>query len=123
VPRLSRRRDDLGVIAIRKYRPPPPRPRPALADRRVEVLGGGDLEALHPRRERGLVVCLDDQVDVRALDACVHDPEVLAPRSGERRFADRLVDAPPAQVADRSDDSQRDVHGIPRMQKRPLPVR
>src|SRR5262249_21241673 len=38
-------------------------------------------------------------------------------------FADRLVDAPPAQVADRADDPQRHVHGIPCMQKRPFLVR
>src|SRR5882672_6946963 len=62
-------------------------------------------------------------MDMRPLDAELDDAEVLAPRRGERGFADRLVDAATAQVADRADNPQRDVQGIPRMQKRPLLVR
>jgi hypothetical protein len=69
-----------------------------------------------------LAIRLDEQVNVRTLDTEVHDPEVLAPCGGERGFADRLVHAPPAQVANRPDHPQRDMHGIPRMQKRPLLV-
>src|SRR5213078_4277299 len=53
-----------------------------------------------------------EQVDVVALDAEVDDPEVLAQRGGERRFADRLVHAATAQVADRADDPQHHVHGV-----------
>jgi len=51
---------------------------------------------------------------VRALDAEMHDPEVFAQRGCERRFADRLVGEPAAQVADRSDDAQDDMHRMPR---------
>jgi len=36
-----------------------------------------DLEALHPGRQGTLVVGLDDQMQVRALDTEVHDPEGL----------------------------------------------
>jgi hypothetical protein len=41
-------------------------------------------------------VGLDEQVDVRALDTDVHDPEVFAPGGGERGFADRTVGEPAA---------------------------
>ncbi|HEX3764372.1 MAG TPA: hypothetical protein VHW23_37010 [Kofleriaceae bacterium] len=123
MPRLPRRRDDLLVIAVGEHRAAPPWPGLAFTDRRVQVLGCGDLEALHPPGQRRLVAGLHEQVDVRALDAEVDDVKVLAQRGGERRLADRLVDAAPAQVADRADHPQRDVHGIPRVQERPLLVR
>jgi hypothetical protein len=111
------------MVAVREHRPAPPGPRLALADRRIEVLGRRDLKSLHPRRQRLLVLGLDQQVHVVSLDAELHDPEVLAQRRGQRRLADRLVHAPPPQVADRVHRSQRHVHGIPRMQVRPLLVR
>jgi hypothetical protein len=69
------------------------------------------------------VVSFDEQVDVRTLDAEVHDPEVLTPGGGERGFADRPIDAPAAQVADRPDHSQHNVDGIPLVEIRPLLVR
>jgi hypothetical protein len=87
------------------------------------VLGGRDLEALHPARQRRLVVGLDPQVDVRALDADVDDPEVLASRRRERRFADRLVGEPAAQAAHRGDGPQHDVHRVPGVELGPLAVR
>jgi hypothetical protein len=102
---LPRRSDDLGVIAIGEHGATPARPGLGLADRRVEVLGSRDLKALHPRRQRSLVVGLDEEVHVVALDAEVHDPEVLSPGGGERGFADRLIDAAAAQVANGTDRS------------------
>jgi len=66
------------MIAVGEHRTPAARPRPVLADCRVEVLGGRDLKALHARRKCALAVGLDDQMEVRALDAEVHDPEVFA---------------------------------------------
>lgn len=120
---LRRRRDDLGVVAVRKHRAPPPRPGPVLADRSIEVLGRRDLEALHPLSQRRLVVGLHQQVDVRALDAEMDDAEVLAQRGRERGFTDRVIHASPPQVAHRADDAQRDMHRIPRVQERPLLVR
>ena len=92
---LPRRGDDLGVVAVREHRAPAPQARLALADRRVEVLGGRDLEALHAPGQRQLVIGLDQQVHVRALDAELHDAEVLAQRRGQRGLAERLVHAPP----------------------------
>jgi hypothetical protein len=53
-------------------------------------------------------------VEVRALDAEVDDPEVLAAGRGERRLADRPVGEPSAQVADVSDDAQHDVDRMSR---------
>ena len=116
------------MVAIGEYRAPPSRARLALADRRVEVLGSGDLEALHSRCERRLVMRLHQQVHVRALDAELHDPEVLAPRGGQRGFADRLVDAAPPQIADGGDHPQRHVDRVtgveirPRLVRRPGPL-
>jgi hypothetical protein len=49
----------------------------------------------------------------------VHDPEVLAPRRRERGFADRLVDAPAAQVADRAHGPQDHMNWVPRVEERP----
>lgn len=43
----------------------------------VEALGGGDLERLHAARERLLVVCFDEEVDVIALHGDVHDAAVV----------------------------------------------
>ena len=68
------------------------------------MLGGRDLKPLHPDGERALVVGLDEQMQVVALDAEVHDPEVLAPRRGQRGLANRLVRRAAAQVADRGYD-------------------
>jgi hypothetical protein len=48
MPCLPRRGDDLGVVAIGEHGTAPAWTGLALADRRVEVLGGRDLEALHP---------------------------------------------------------------------------
>src|SRR6185503_1756127 len=105
VTRLARVGDDLGVVSIREHGASPPRPWPAPADRRVEVLGRRDLEALHPRGERALVLGLDDQVQVGALDAEVDDAKVLAQRGGQRGLAHRLVGGTPAQVADHGQDA------------------
>jgi hypothetical protein len=71
----------------------------ALADRRVEVLGGRDLEPLHARRQRVLVVGLDEQVHMGALDADVYDAEVLAPNGRQRGLADREIGEATAQAA------------------------
>jgi hypothetical protein len=123
VPRLTRRGDDLGVVTVGEHGAPPAGTRLALADRRVEVLGCRDLESLHPRCEGPLVVGFYEQVDVGTLDAEVHDPEAFAPSGGERGFTDRPVDTPAAQVADRADDPQHDMNGIPCVKVRSLLVR
>ena len=94
--RLRGRRDDLGKVAIWKHVPSSARPRLAFADRRVEVLGGRDLKSLHPRRQRLLVLCLDDQMDVRALDADVHDTEIGPRQHDKHRLANNLVRIHPA---------------------------
>jgi hypothetical protein len=111
------------MITIGEHRAPPPRPGLALADRRVEVFRGRDLKPLHPRRQRALVIGLDEQVHVRALDAEVHDPEVLAPSGRERSFADRSVRESAAQISDRTDDPQDNMHRIPGRKLGPRLVR
>ena len=114
MPGLGRRRDDLGVVAVGEHWPSAARPRPVLADRRVQVLGRRDLKALHPRGERALVLGLDEQMQVIALNAEVHDPELLAPRGGQRGLAHRLVRRATAQIADRTNHAHDDVHRMPR---------
>jgi hypothetical protein len=115
VPGLRRRRDDLGVVTVGEHGASAARPRPVLADRGIEVLGRRDLKALHPRREGTLAVGLHEQMQMRSLNAEVHDPKVLAPRGGQRGLADRLVRRPAAQVADLANDAQYDVHWMPRL--------
>src|SRR6185436_3686615 len=78
VARVAWRRDDLGVIAIGEHRPTAARAAIRPPDLGIEVLRGRDLKALHPGSERLLAVRLDDQVQVVALNAQVHDAEVLA---------------------------------------------
>src|SRR5262245_61539806 len=121
--RLPRRGDDLGVVSVREHHAPPPRAWLALADGRVEVLGGRDLEALHSRRQSLLVLGLDQQVNVVALDAEMDDAEVFSPGGSERRFANGLIDAAAPQVTDRADDPQHDVNRVAFVEKRPLLVR
>src|SRR5678816_4172575 len=60
---------------------------------------------------------------VRALDAEVDDPEVLAARRCQRRLANRLVGEPSAQVADVSDDAQHHVDRMSRGELGPNLVR
>jgi hypothetical protein len=66
-----------------------------------------------PVRERVLVVSLDDQMDVVALDAHVDDAKVVALRRDDRRLAERQVDVASAQAIDAADDPDRDVHRMP----------
>ena len=87
------------------------------------MLGGRDLEPLHPLRQRLLALGLDQQMNVIVLEAEMNDPEVFSPRRGERRLANRLVDAAAAQVTEGVDDPQRDVHGIALVEERPRLVR
>ena len=121
--RLRRRRDDLGVIAVREHRSSPPWPRLSFADGCIEVLGRRDLEALHADSERALVIGLDQQMDVIVLDAQLHDAEVLAARRRQRGLSNRLVGTAATKLPDRRDHAQRDVHGIPGVQERALLVR
>jgi hypothetical protein len=83
------------VIAIDEHGTTTARTGPALADRSVEVLGGRNLESLHPRRQRGLVIGFDDQVHVVVLDAEVHDAKVFATSGRERGLANCAIDAAP----------------------------
>src|SRR5215475_9149068 len=107
---LSRRGDDLGVVAIGKYRASPARAGLAPANRCVEMLGGRDLEALHPQGQCLLVLGLDEQVEMAALNADMHDPKVVAPRRGEGGFADGAIGDPAPQVADYANDAQNHVN-------------
>ena len=106
------------MVAIGEHSASSSRPGLAFADRRVQVLGRRDLEALHSRRQRVLVVGLDEQVDVCTLDTDVHDPEVFAPGGGERGFADRAIGEPAAEVADRANGPQDHMDRIPCVQLR-----
>jgi hypothetical protein len=123
VVRLSRRHDDLSVVTAGEYCATPTRSWPALADRCIQVLGSRDLKSLHPCSECRLVIRFHEQVNVRALDTGVNDPEVVAPHRRDRGFADRVIRAATAQTADGVHRSQCDVDGMPGVQKRPRLVR
>jgi hypothetical protein len=77
---------------------------------RSRGLSSAALERAHPARRRTAALRLDEQVHVRALDAEVHDAEVLAPQHGDRGLADRHVRIARAQPADALLDADRDVN-------------
>src|SRR5687767_10353562 len=81
VTHLTRPSQEVRVIAVAEYATAPPLA-VLVHDRRIEVLRRRDAEALDPFRERLAAVCLDDQMQVIALDADVRDPEVLAMLDG-----------------------------------------
>ena len=70
-----------------------------------------------------LVTGLHDQVNMIVLDAEVDDAEVLAAGRGQRGLAYSLIDATPTEIPDGTHRPQRDMHGVSRVQKRPLLVR
>jgi len=90
-------------------------PADALANRPVDVTRRRDLEAPHALRQRRPIVGLDEQVDVVALDRHMDDPEVIAPRCGERRLAHRVIRVTTAQVLDPVGDPERHVDGVSRI--------
>jgi len=83
---------------------------------------GRDREALHPLREREVVLRLDEHVHVRPLDADVHDPDPFAQRRRDRRLAHGLVQRPPAHVSDGGNYPHDDVQRKLRLDQRPLLV-
>jgi hypothetical protein len=123
VVRLRRRRDDLSVVTAGEHGATTTRPWPAVADRGIEVLGSRDLKSLHPCSQCCLVIRFHEQVNMRALDTGMNDPEVFAAHRRDRSFADRVICAATAQAADGVHRSQRDVDGMPGVQKRPRLVR
>jgi len=80
-----------------------------------------DLEALHPFGERSLVLGFDDEMDVRRLDAEVHDPDRARQRE-LHRLANRLIDATAAQVKT-AHGADHDVERLVPRDRRPLDVR
>jgi hypothetical protein len=120
VPRLRGRRDHLDVIAIREHlaaaRPS------AVAERSVDVTRRRDRKALHPAGERGLVLGLDDQVHVVALQRDVDDTEPLTQRSRDRGIVHRLVHPAAPQAAHRRSDPHHHVQRVIRLEVRPRPV-
>jgi hypothetical protein len=57
------------------------------------------------------------------LNAEMYDPEVLSPRRGEGRFADGLIHAAPAPLADGTYYPQRDVNRVALVEEWPCLVR
>ena len=121
VPRLPRRPDDLGVVPRDEHLPAPRRAQPPLdRHRSIQPPRRRDLQPLHPPRERLLAGRLDQQVDVVALDAHVHDADEAEHRRRQHRQPDRVIGPPPAQAADRFGHAQHHVHRRPRRHRRAL---
>jgi hypothetical protein len=114
VPRARGRRDHLEVIPIAEHATASPM-RP-IAERGVDVLGRGDLKALHTAGERDLALRLDEQVDVRALEAEVDDANALAARGRDRGVAHRLVHRSATQAPHRGHDAKHDVERVERLE-------
>ena len=88
------------VIAIDEHLSAVPEPR-------IEPLRRRDQQALHAFAERAFVVGLDDEVDMRSLNAEMDDAEIRARQRRLQRAANRSIASPPAQ----SPDLRRDSHG------------
>jgi hypothetical protein len=115
--RSSRTRDHLDVITIGKHLAAAPAR--TLSERGVDVPRRRDCEALHPAGERHLVIGLDEQVNMRALQADVDDPEPLAQRRGDRGVAQRLVHRAPPQAPHLRRHPHHDVQRMVRLELRP----
>ncbi|MEO7732604.1 MAG: hypothetical protein ABIY55_16670 [Kofleriaceae bacterium] len=103
--------------------PPAPPANLVGSERRIDVPRDRNLEALHPTRERQLVLRLDEHVDVRCLDTEVNDPDPPADRRDDRSLADSSVHLRSAQVANLRHHPQHDVQRVPRLQLQPPLVR
>jgi hypothetical protein len=90
------------VIAIGEELAAPP-------EHPVETPGQPDLEAEHPAREAGRPLGLDDEVDVVALDAELHDAEEVAVAAREDRPSNHAHGSKPPERPHLGDDAQRDV--------------
>jgi hypothetical protein len=91
----------------------------ATAERGVDVPRRGDLKPLHAAGERGLVLGLDDHVDVRALQAEVDDPEPPAERRGDRGGTHRLIHRASTKAAHRRHDAHHDMQRMMRLEVGP----
>jgi hypothetical protein len=108
------------MIAIGEYlAAAPPH---TIAERGVDVPRGRDQEALHPAGERPGVLRLHEHVDVRPLQADVHDPEPLAHRRGDRGLAQRLVHPAPPQAPHRGHDPHHHMQRVVPLEGRPCLV-
>ena len=103
VPNLRRRLQLRRVIAIRERAASPPH-------QGVQPPCRGDGEAAHPARQRVLVVGFDDEVQVRALDRYVTDPEVIALQLGRQRGVDRAIARASTQTLELPHHADDDVH-------------
>jgi len=115
-----RRRDHLEVVAVGEHRATATSF--AVAQDRIDVPRRRDLESLQPARKLAGVVGFDQQMDMRALQADVHDPDPLTDRGNDRRLAHRPVHQPAPQAADRRHDAQHDVQCMIRLHVGPLLV-
>jgi len=112
--RLRRRLDHRQMVPIGEDLAAPPAL--AIPQCGVDVPRGRDHESLHPAGERCLVLGLDQQVHVVALQADMNDPEPFAQRRGDRGIAHRLVHRTPAQAADHRHDPHHDVQRMVRFE-------
>jgi hypothetical protein len=109
------------VIAVREHGTPPA---PALLSQgRVDVPGRRDLEPLHASGERPLVLGLDQQVDVAALQADMDDADPLADGGDDRGLAEGAIHLAPAQAADGGHHAQDHVQRMVRLDLGPPLVR
>ena len=114
--RLRGRPDHLHVIAIGEHlAAAAPR---AIAQRGVDVPGRRDRETLHPEAMRHLVLGLDHQVHVRALQRDVNDAEPLAKRCGDGGVAQRLIHLASPQASDLRCHSHHHVQCVIRLEVR-----
>jgi hypothetical protein len=110
------------VVAVGKHRSSPP---PICVDpeHRIDIPGSRNLESLHPARKGELVLCLHQHVNMRPLNADVHDPHPFAQRRNDRRVTHGLVERASTHVPDNRHDAHHDMQRVARLDGLSLLVR
>jgi hypothetical protein len=103
IPNLPRKSHQRHVIALRENTPPTPKAR-------VDALGQPYIEPLHPLRQRRMMACLADQVNVIALHRKVANPKTKPIAPSHQRPANRSHQLTFAQPPHISANPQSNMH-------------
>ena len=106
VANLARAREIATVVAIS-----PDAPTPA-AERSIEEAIRADGEALHPTRESGIVLRLDDEMQMIVLHRELHDAEVVSP-SPANGALERCEERLRAEARETARRAHRDMQRVP----------
>src|ERR1043166_2221914 len=106
------------MIPISKYLSTPP-PISIFPQQRIDIPRHRDLKPLHSPGKCLAVLRLGEHMNVRPLDAQMHDPEPLAHRGHDRRRSHPLVHRPPTKTPDGVDHPHHHMQRVIRLDHRP----